>query len=595
MSFSSFDIYEMVKEFEDVIGMRVNNIYQINYDLRIKLYGKGRKDIFITKEAFYVTRYPRKAPKIAKTFAMLLRKYLRGLWLYRVQQVNFDRVVEFHFGYKGVTEYTLVAELFGKGNIILHADGEIIGVLRKEKWKDRILYPHRQYKYPPTRLPVTISFEEFQKLDIQSEKDLAINFNFGKLYAKEIFLRAQRADPEALYGAMHSFEKNPNIVQGTDVVPYDLLVYKDNNEKQFFPTFIEAVDEFYKPEPEETEPEEDRILISQKEALQEFETKSELYKKYGDLIYEQYTLVQDVLTTLMEARKEYEWKEIVRIVKESENPTAQKVTTIDYRNGKVTVDLGELVTLDVTLDINENAAYYYELAKKMDKKIEGAKKAMKMRKKKMEKEREEEKKRKPEPIKVLRKREWYEKFHWCFSSENYLILGGRDRRSNEMLVKKYLESLDVYMHADIQGAPSVVVKKGKAASEQTISEAAVFAAVYSSAWNHFGSLDCYWVNPDQVTKSPPAGEYLPAGAFFIAGSKNFLKVELEISLGVYEDKIMAGPESAVAAHTRPYVKVGFGDEKKERLAKQISKILDYSDIDEIVRALPGKGRILKNK
>ncbi len=373
MSFSSFDIYEMVKEFEDVIGMRVNNIYQIDYDLRIKLYGKGRKDIFITKEAFYVTRYPRRAPKIAKTFAMLLRKYLRGLWLYKVQQVNFDRVVEFHFGYKGETEYTLVAELFGKGNIILHADGEIIGVLRKEKWKDRILYPHHQYKYPPTRLPVTISFEEFQKLDIQSEKDLAVNFNFGKLNAREIFLRAQSAEPDALYSAMHSFEKNPNIVQGTDVVPYDLRVYKES-EKQVFPTFMEAVDEFYKPEPEEVELEEDRILISQKEALQEFETKRELYKKCGDLIYEQYHLVQEVLTTLMEARKEYGWKKIVRIVNESENPTAQKIAHIDYRNGKVTVDLGELVTLDVTLDINENAAHYYELAKKWIRKLKVQKK-----------------------------------------------------------------------------------------------------------------------------------------------------------------------------------------------------------------------------
>lgn len=586
MSFSSFDVHEMVTELQGLINMRVNTVYQIGQDLRIKLFGKGRKDLVITKEAFYITRYPRKAPQTPKGFAMQLRKYLKGSFLYVIRQVNFDRIVEFHFGYNNETQYILVAELFGKGNIILHSGEEIIGVLRKEKWKDRILYPHQEYKYPPSRLSIDISLEEFLKLKIESEKDLAVTFNFGKLYAKEIFLKSKSSEPEDIYEAMHSFEKNPTIVKDTDVVPYDLLVYKDC-EKQYYPTFIEAVDEFYKPEVEEIESEEDRIIQSQKEALEEFNIKKELYTKCGNLIYENFAVVQDVLTTLLDARKTHEWKDIVKTVKESDNVTAQKILDIDYQNRKVTVDLGEPVTLDLTLNINENAAFYYEQAKKMDRKFKGAQKALERTVKR------KAKKPKPEKIKVLRKREWYEKFHWCYSSEGFLILGGRDKKTNELLVKRYMESDDLYVHADIQGAPSVVIKKGKTASEKTIMEAAVFAASYSSAWNHFGSVDCYWVYPEQVTKSPPSGEYLTTGAFFIKGSKNFVKVQLEIGLGVYEDKVMAGPEFAVAHHTKEYVVVGFGDEKKERLAKQIAKILEYSDIDEIVRALPGTGRILR--
>lgn len=585
MSFSSFDVSEIVQELQDVTGMRVNTVYQIDKDLRIKLFGKGRKDLVITKEALYLTRYPRKAPKAATSFAMLLRKYLKGTWLYKVTHVNFDRLVEFHFGFSSTVQYVLVAELFAKGNIMLHDTNEIIGVLRKEKWKDRILYPHQPYKYPPSRLSIDIPFEEFKELGIASEKDLALTFNVGKLYAQEIFLRAESPSPADLYEALHSFEKNPNIVVGKDVVPYDLLVYKEC-EKQFFPTFMEAVDEFYKPVFEEEEPE-DRIYQYQEKALKEFRIKKEYYKKCGDLIYAHYSLVEDVLHTLMEARKDYDWKDIVKTVQKSDNPTAQKITDIDYRNGTVTVDLGESVILDLTLTINENAARYYEKAKKMDKKIVGAQKAMKKREKKP--------KRKPEKVKVLRKREWYEKFHWCFSSDGFLILGGRDRQSNEMLVKKYMEPQDLYVHADIQGAPSVIIKKGQTAPELTVVEAATCAAAYSKGWNHFGSLECYWVTPEQVTKSPPSGEYLTTGAFFITGSKHFVKVELEMAVGVYKDMVMAGPLSAIKAHTDTYVVVGFGDEKKERLAKQIAKMLKYPDIDDIVRALPGKGRILKPK
>jgi len=33
---------------------------------------------------------------------------------------------------------------------------------------------------------------------------------------------------------------------------------------------------------------------------------------------------------------------------------------------------------------------------------------------------------------------WFEKFNWFVSSENYLVLGGRDAQQNELLVKKYL-------------------------------------------------------------------------------------------------------------------------------------------------------------
>lgn len=38
-----------------------------------------------------------------------------------------------------------------------------------------------------------------------------------------------------------------------------------------------------------------------------------------------------------------------------------------------------------------------------------------------------------------RKIYWFEKFIWFISSENYLVIGGRDRQQNETLVKRYLK------------------------------------------------------------------------------------------------------------------------------------------------------------
>jgi predicted ribosome quality control (RQC) complex YloA/Tae2 family protein len=39
---------------------------------------------------------------------------------------------------------------------------------------------------------------------------------------------------------------------------------------------------------------------------------------------------------------------------------------------------------------------------------------------------------------VARKAYWFERFHWFITSENYLVLSGRDAQQNELLVKRYL-------------------------------------------------------------------------------------------------------------------------------------------------------------
>jgi hypothetical protein len=120
---------------------------------------------------------------------------------------------------------------------------------------------------------------------------------------------------------------------------------------------------------------------------------------------------------------------------------------------------------------------------------------------------------------------------------------------------------------------------GKTASEQTIKEAAQFAASYSSAWKGgFSSVDVYWVRPEQVSRSPPSGEYLPRGSFMIYGTKNYVKgAVLEVAVGLkQEDKncrVIGGPTEAIASQTGIHVKLFPGRESSGNLAKQIRKRL----------------------
>lgn len=141
-----------------------------------------------------------------------------------------------------------------------------------------------------------------------------------------------------------------------------------------------------------------------------------------------------------------------------------------------------------------------------------------------------------EKIHIRRKIQWWEKFHWFISSENYLVLAGHDAQQNEMLVKRYLRKGDVYVHADIHGAASCIIRNNdpsKIIPQLTIEQAGTMCVCRSAAWSSQTITSAYWVHPHQVSKTAPTGEYLVTGSFMIRGKKNVVSpARLEMGLGV---------------------------------------------------------------
>lgn len=260
------------------------------------------------------------------------------------------------------------------------------------------------------------------------------------------------------------------------------------------------------------------------------------------------------------------------------------------------------IELDITKTAQANAARYYELAKKYRQKAEGAAKAISETEKKLA---ALEKKHKEAPApKKKREREWYEKFRWFFSSSGALVLAGRDATQNEVLVAKHLEANDLFFHADVHGAPAVIVKNGAAADEQTLAEAAQFGVSNSSAWKAgYGSADVYAVTPQQVSKHAH-GEYVPKGGFIISGTRRWFRgVELRMRIGVTKQRLECVPAVAGAQRFVASLELKPGGEEKGALAKKIRTFLSAKipkdntallDVDEIVQLLPpGKGAMVK--
>ncbi|XP_013772570.1 nuclear export mediator factor NEMF-like [Limulus polyphemus] len=185
-----------------------------------------------------------------------------------------------------------------------------------------------------------------------------------------------------------------------------------------------------------------------------------------------------------------------------------------------------LVDINIDLSAYSNARKYYDkkrnAAKKAQKTLESSEKAFKSAEKKTKQLLKE--------VAVIttitkaRKTFWFEKFLWFISSENYLVIGGRDIQQNELIVKKYLKQGDIYVHADLHGASSIVIKNptGGDVPPKTLNEAGTMAVCYSAAWEAKIVTSAWWVYHHQVSKTAPSGEYLTSGAFMIRGKKNFL-------------------------------------------------------------------------
>ena len=70
--------------------------------------------------------------------------------------------------------YTLIVELFAKGNIILLNDeNEIILPLKRKHWSDRDISSKKEYQFPTEHgiNPITITEEEFREIIKSADED----------------------------------------------------------------------------------------------------------------------------------------------------------------------------------------------------------------------------------------------------------------------------------------------------------------------------------------------------------------------------------------------------------------------------------------
>ncbi|MFW9948442.1 MAG: ribosome rescue protein RqcH [Candidatus Odinarchaeota archaeon] len=600
---------------------------------------------------------------------------MRNRKILSISQHNFDRIIIFNLSNYDEEPWKFIVELFNKGNYILVDEKDVVKIANKyRRFKDRDILANREYKFPKTRGKdfLTLNREEFNELIINSDQEivriLARNINISGLLSEELCYKAgiektekgNNLGIEDLKNLFDAFKTLRNqllfgkiraniIIDGHEnqisVQPFDFTLYQSNNKK-YFESFNEAVDYYYSQIDSDLVKSshndsldrqinvQEQILKRQNEYLNELKIQKKKFYDFGDFIFANFNILEKLFDTISKARnKNYSIEEINKKLLNAKNDNIEGLEffiKIIPSTKQVVINIEDNeVYLNLNKSLGENANRLYTKGKKYEKKIKGTIPAIEKTKKTIQQllNKREVVEEKIDFLIKKPKKKWFEKFRWFFSSEGFLVIGGRDANSNELIYKKYIDDKDLVFHTNFPGSPLTVIKnpEGKDISKNTIREAAIFVASYSRAWKeNWGVVDVFFVLPDQVSKTPPSGEFLPKGSFMIIGKKNLIKdaetelavclelIELQISSNdekrQFYPKIKVGPETAIKSEVDNYliIKPSNTGLQKGALAKEIlSYFLKTSEnklrkwiklltLDEIVLILPSGKSIIKS-
>jgi predicted ribosome quality control (RQC) complex YloA/Tae2 family protein len=643
LDLTSLDLSVIVKELNSaLISARIDNIYQLeDGSFLIKLHSKsGQASIIIDLgRRLNITNYKYPIPEKPSSPAATLRRYLCSTKIESIGQVDLDRIIYMDI-FSGQERLRIYFELFGDGNaIVTDNSGKIKFALHYREMKDRTIKYGRDYVPPPRRghdIGSSIEVDEIRMQKFNLVRVFTRTFNLPSEVVEEALVRSslnpsspsdevnQKAIETFLRSARSIVEEvnagplKPNIVmkEGKTISVQPIEFQSLNYERKYFESFNEAVDEYFtsistqKMEAKRRSPSEEAImdleaiLSGQRSHLKELELQQKIHNEIGKSVMSNLQILQSLINDIIRLRKAgTDWQSILR------SQHGMRISGIDPVKGIVTIIIEDKeIPIDFKISAAQNAGFHFTKSKEACKKLEGLHNAIIETKKKKEKlEKGIEALSSPVILRVLKK-EWYERFRWTFSSENFLIIGGKDATQNEVLVKKHMEDRDIFMHSDVPGGSVVITKsEGKKVSKQTMYEAVSFAVTFSKAWKAgLGASDGYWVMADQVTKTPPSGEYLGKGAFMIYGERNYIRnIPLEIWFGIQLSdnafKVVIGNEAFVKKAAVSCVKlvpgIIIGEELikkiKESLAqradKKFARLIHAVPNSEIVSLLPTGG------
>lgn len=623
MTLAGIELCYLVNQISEVAqDYYVSNIYGVTKDsILFKLHHTEKPDIFmmISTSGVWLT-----SVKIEQMEPNRLLKRLRSdllrLKLKKIEQIASERIAYFTFaGFD--KEFVIVGEFFGEGNILLcNNEMKILALQHSIDVRHRKLGVGLVYTPPPLNgldvIKVTESdFEELKTSDLAAAKWLGRTLGLPKKYVEGIF-EISDIDTKCIGNNLTSeqiknlYDTTKNIVTNVVTGKHEPVIIR-NEKPEIIPvrlgkiddkctivnSFIEGLDTVFT---------ENLVEIGKSiqtggsdKKIKELESQLAEQEKAIDTVKEKSNHITNVANSLFEMIS----KGITSI---EDSRTLEILAT---HNSKLTKEKGITLIIvdDEKIKINSQsplqsiASILFNEAKRKSGAIKSIEQIKINTQKKLAKlQNKAETEKDSVSFTEIRKKNWYERYRWFFTSDGILAIGGRDAPSNSAVVRKHLGKNDKIFHGDIFGSPFFILKDAENPPTASLNEVAHATVCFSRAWREgMYGVSAYWVNPEQVKKSAPTGQFLPKGSFSIEGQRNFVKIStLKLAVGIMpqgDDYVVTcGPPETIKKNSICYAIIEpHGSEmvdsaKKIRLEflKLEEEIAKKINIDDFVRALP---------
>ena len=603
--FTSLDTLALVHELRATPHARVDKAFDLpggGWSVTFRVPREGRKELLLVpgRYAAYLGETTAHADELSP-FARELRRLLEGAVLETVPNPGGERFLELVFRRSDDPEPTLLAlEMFGSGNLVVARGPKIVAVARPRRWAHRTVSIGAEYARPPARTdPFSIGVAEIEAELTRSRTDLAstlaARLALGGPLAEEVIARGgwDGAGPAASHPGqvgpeLHRVLQDLLLEVGdrpsgflyvragvaVDATPYRSRRWAgipdvEENVRptfsgaalEYFPTLVAAPVSAEEQLRSQSVKDLEHQLERQRASVVELERRVEALKADAEAVFAHYPAAEAALTAAAEG--------------EGKGPTI-----IEVRLGERTVTL-------LTGETPRAAAQrLFEEAKRVQTKRNGAVSAIAEAESKLAVARASPRAETVHPLapaKVAHRRHvaWFERYRWFLTSEGAIVIAGRDASSNDLVVRRNLKDGDFYVHADLHGAASVVVKHAApgepTVGETTLREAGQWAVAFSKAWRAgLASAEAFWVEADKVSKQAASGEFVARGSWVIHGTKHVLRdLPLELGLGTVDYKgdtlWSAAPPSALRARGKLLFLVTPGPER-ERAEVEVSLV-----------------------
>ncbi|MDE1872535.1 MAG: NFACT family protein [Thaumarchaeota archaeon] len=627
MTLSGIELSYLVNEISSKTkDYYVSNIYGITRNsLLFKLHHPEKPDLLLmfSTFGFWITNV-----KISQMEENRLVKRLRNDLLrsriISVEQIGSERIVQVTFsGFN--QEFILIGEFFGDGNILLcNKEMKILSLLHSIDVRHRKLGVGLTYATPPSSGSDIFKVTQKDLEEIKSASTVTVRWIGRTLglptkYAEEI-MKKSNVDGQRLGNTLTSEEvasmyqatremiekvvngkHDPYIVhddKGADVYPIPLGDISQKNVTKVS-SFMEGLDALFSENLLEQGKTSKTDTVSQK--IIETEHKLEEQNKAISLVKLRAKAISNVAKTLFGLASfgvtSIEDPRVPPLLQERNSSLVREngILMINVEEDKVKINPQSSIQAIASILFNESKRQLKAIETIESEKIKTEKNLAAFRKQATITQ-------DSIVFSIQKKKEWYERYRWFYTSDGLLAIGGRDSSSNSSVIRKHLGKNDRVFHAEIVGSPFFILKDSEDEIASSVTEVAQATVCFSRAWREgLYGLNAYWVKPDQIKMGAPTGQFLAKGAFPIEGTRNFVQVSnLQLAIGLHQKNdsytIMSGPLSAVKTRCLFYVIIEPSGTDMTDLAKKIRleflKLAENQDvvkafnIDDFIRALP---------